>query len=126
MNKAIVILVAGAMIAGAILLAGGKSSEEEVPAKNVSIVDGVQIVEIYAKGGYRPRKSFAQSGIPTIVRMKTSGTFDCSIALRIPDKNISTYLPQSGNTDFDIGTPEPGTLNGLCSMGMYRFAIEFK
>lgn len=125
MNKAVLIVIAGVMVAGAIILAG-RSSGEEALANNVSIVDGVQIVEITAKGGYKPRVSQAQAGIPTVLRFKTNGTFDCSIALRIPSENVNTFLAQSGNTDIDVGTQATSTLHGMCSMGMYRFSVEFK
>lgn len=127
MNKAIVIFVIGVLIAGGILVVkNGGGGDSDAPANNVSIVDGVQIVEVSAKGGYRPKKSVAQAGIPTIPRVKTSSTFDCSRAFRIPSMNYNTILPQSGNTDIDLGSPTAGTLNAMCSMGMYRLSVEFK
>ncbi|MDP2642201.1 MAG: hypothetical protein Q8P21_02835 [bacterium] len=125
MKTAIVIILIGVVAAGIIYLAKSGPTNLDVPANNTSIVDGVQIVEIVARGGYQPRKSVAQAGIPTILRFKTNGTFDCSLSLRIPSQNVSLFLPQSGNTDIDIGTPEAGTLQGMCSMGMYRFSVEF-
>lgn len=127
MKTASIILIIGAVAAGIILLSQRSgSSSGSAPANNVTVVDGKQIVEIAVRGGYRPSRSVAQAGIPTILRMKTNGTFDCSLALRVPSKNISQILPQSGSTDFDLGSPAAGTLNGMCGMGMYRFAIEFK
>lgn len=125
MNKAIVIFVIGAALAGLIIW-GKSGSEEKASRDNVRIENGVQIVEILAKGGYRPRLTEAQAGIPTVVRVKTSSTFDCSRALRVPSQNINTILPQSGMYDIDLGSPEVGTFDALCSMGMYRFAVEFK
>jgi plastocyanin domain-containing protein len=101
------------------VLAGGISS-------NVVIVDGKQIVEITAKGGYKPGKSIAKAGIPTVVRVKTNGTFDCSSFIRIPSLNVSQSLPQTGVTDFDAGTSTAGVLQGTCGMGMYSFDIEFR
>ena len=126
MNKAIVIIVIGIVAAGIIFLWRSAPTQDDVPANNVSIVDGIQIVKISAKGGYRPKLSIADADIPTILRMQTSGTYDCSLSLRIPSRNIGMFLPQSGSTDIDLGVPERGTINGLCSMGMYRFAVEFK
>jgi len=123
------ILVAGLFIGGAFFLSngnGGSKPPEEVNANNVSIVDGKQIIEIRAKGGYQPRKSIAKAGLPTILRFNTSGTFDCSSAVRIPSMNISKILPQSGATDIDLGTPKLGVLQGSCSMGMYPFEIDFQ
>ncbi len=138
MNKTtIAILISAALIISAIIFTSNKSSETkekpskisqqtEIPVNNVSIVDGKQIIEIKAKGGYTPRKSLAQAGIPTILRINTSGTFDCSSSIRIPSMNIQRNLPQSGITDIDIGTNQPGILPGSCGMGMYPFQIEFK
>ena len=104
----------------------GDDTGQVANANNVSIVDGKQIIEINAKGGYQPRKSVAKAGIPTIIRFNTKGTFDCSSAVRIPSLNISKSLPQSGITDIDIGSGEPGKLKGSCGMGMYPFEVEFQ
>ncbi|MEK7552057.1 MAG: cupredoxin domain-containing protein [Patescibacteria group bacterium] len=121
------ILVAVALIGGAFALSKNGNSSGEIPnGNNVSIVDGKQIIEIKAKGGYQPRKSIAKAGIPTIIRFDTNGTFDCSSSVRIPSMNISKILPQSGSTDIDIGTPQLATLQGSCGMGMYPFEVEFQ
>lgn len=127
--KAIIIsiIVAAAIIGGAFMLTGsGNNTGQTANANNVSIVDGKQIIEISAKGGYQPRKSIAKAGIPTIIRFNTKGTFDCSSSVRIPSLNISKSLPQSGVTDVDIGSSQIGTLNGSCGMGMYPFEVEFQ
>lgn len=105
---------------------GITNSNNKIPANNVSIVDGVQIIQIKAKGGYLPRESVAKAGIPTILRFSTNGTFDCSSSVRIPSMNIFKSLPQSGTTDIDLGTQAVGTLEGTCGMGMYPFGVEFK
>lgn len=122
------IIVAVILIGGAIVLTlGGHDSKEgNVSANNVSVVDGKQIIEITAKGGYLPEKSVAKADIPTILRLKTSGTFDCSSAVRIPSMNVTQSLPASGDTDIDLGNPKLGTLQGTCGMGMYPFKIEFQ
>ena len=136
MNKNIIIsiVIATALIIFAIVLTSPKTNNqsnstsitEETPVNNVSIIDGKQIIDIKAKGGYTPRKSVAKANIPTILRMNTSGTFDCSSSVRIPSMNIFKSLPQSGVTDIDLGTQKVGTLNGSCGMGMYPFEIEFQ
>ena len=120
------IILAVALIGGAFLLANNGGSEGGANANNVSIVDGKQIIEIRAKGGYQPRTSTAKAGIPTILRFNTSGTFDCSSSVRIPSMGISKILPQSGTTDIDIGIQQVATLQGSCGMGMYPFEIEFE
>ena len=119
------IVIAVGLIVGAVLLS--KNTVPEVAtAATVSIVDGKQIIEIHAKGGYQPRKIAAQSNIPTILRFDTSGTFDCSASVRIPSMDITQNLPASGSVDIPIGTQASSTLQGTCSMGMYPFEIDFK
>lgn len=121
------IIVAVLVIGGALLYSssGSVTTENEIPANNVSIVDGVQIVEINVKGGYQPRRSTATAGIPTVVRFQTAGTYDCSIAVRIPSLSIAKNLPATATTDIDLGTPKVGLLKGTCGMGMYPFEIDF-
>jgi sulfite exporter TauE/SafE/copper chaperone CopZ len=97
-----------------------------VPANNVTIENGKQIVEIKARGGYTPRTSVAKSGLPTILRFNTSNTFDCSSSVRIPSLNISKSLPSSGLTDIELPNSSVGTLRGTCGMGMYPFEIDFQ
>jgi len=125
----IAIAVSVVLIGGAVMLSGGNSNvptEKVVNENNVSIVDGNQIIEIDAKGGYLPRKSVAKAGVPTIIRFNTTATFDCSSSVRIPSMNISKILPQTGSTDIDVGTPVPGPLEGSCGMGMYPFEVVFE
>jgi len=93
---------------------------------NVNIVDGKQVIEINAKGGYSPRITTAKAGIPTVIKMKTNGSFDCSSALVIPSLDYRNNLPLSGETLIDVPAQKAGTkLQGLCAMGMYNFLIEF-
>lgn len=120
------ILVAVVLIGGAFVFTKKSDTVSVADANNVTIVDGKQIVEISAKGGYRPRKSVAKAGMPTIIRFDTSGTFDCSSSVRIPSMNISKSLPQTGTTDIDVGNQGVTTLQGTCGMGMYPFEVEFK
>ncbi|OHA19926.1 MAG: hypothetical protein A2836_00180 [Candidatus Taylorbacteria bacterium RIFCSPHIGHO2_01_FULL_45_63] len=120
------IAVALALIGGAFALTKIGGTGEVANANNVTIVDGKQIIEIRAKGGYQPRKSVAKAGIPTILRFDTRGTFDCSSSVRIPSMNISKILPQTGSTDIDIGSPAVSALQGSCGMGMYPFEVDFQ
>ncbi|MFA6601312.1 MAG: cupredoxin domain-containing protein [Candidatus Paceibacterota bacterium] len=128
------ILVALVLIGGALFFTSdsrtsqSQNSDQNAAANgnNVTVVDGKQIIEITARGGYQPRKSLAQAGLPTVIRFNTSGSFDCSSSVRIPSLNVSKLLPATGNTDIDIGSPQAGTLQGMCGMGMYRFEVAFE
>lgn len=122
---AVAILIAVQAVVALFLLQG--SGDANDPAtNNVSVVNGVQIIEIRAKGGYQPRRSTAKAGVRTVLRFNTQGTFDCSSSVRIPSLNISKNLPPSGSTDIDLGTPSVALLQGSCGMGMYPFEIYFE
>lgn len=121
------ITVAALLILGSLLLTRGSPDAQNAPqANNVSIVDGQQIIDITAKGGYTPRRSTAKAGIPTILRFHTSGTFDCSSAVRIPSMGVSKNLPPTGTFDVVITNPQAGPLQGMCGMGMYPFQVNFE
>jgi len=99
---------------------------DSISANNVTMENGVQVIEIKAKGGYQPRSSIAKAGLPTVIRFDTNGTFDCSTAVRIPSLGINQVLPRSGATDINIGNPKVAVVKGSCSMGMYNFEVDFR
>ncbi len=122
------ILVAVLSLGGVILFklgqsGGGDSGASQPSRDNVSMVDGKQIVTLRAKGGYTPKVSIVKAGVPTILRVDTIGTFDCSSVLRIPSLNVAENLPATGSTDIALGTLSAGTISGNCGMGMYPFQI---
>src|SRR3989339_336003 len=116
------VIIALVLIGGAFIFSKSSpktTSENVASVNNVTIENGIQIVEINARGGYLPRKSVAKAGVPTVLRFNTDGTFDCSSSVRIPSLNISRNLPISGLTDIELGDSKLGTLQGSCGMGMY-------
>lgn len=103
---------------------GAAPSAESVA--NVSVVDGQQIIDLTAKGGFSPTMTSAAAGVPSVLRVATNGTYDCSSAITIPSLGYSANLPPSGTTNIEIPPQLAGTtLQGTCSMGMYNFAIAF-
>ncbi len=103
-----------------------KSKTDVVSVNNVSFVNGKQIISVRARGGYSPRVSLARADMPTVLRMETKGTFDCSSALIIPSIDYRGYLPQAGITEIEISPQKSGTtLKGFCAMGMYSFQVKF-
>lgn len=126
MNKTTsIILTLGLLVAVGIIFVGG--NKEPGSVKNVEIKDGIQYVTIDAKGGYSPRLSVAQAGIPTKLIVKTSGTFDCSSSLVVRAAGFQKLLPQTGETEIDLGIPKAGVpIEGVCGMGMYSFNVNFQ
>lgn len=97
----------------------------ETPA--ASVIDGKQIINITAKGGYSPRVVVAKAGIPTVLRVTTNGTFDCSASVVIPKISYQKSLRPSETEEIPISAEQAqGILQGLCSMGMYNFQIKFQ
>ncbi len=127
-SNVLAILVVGVLIGGAVMFSGTSlgGSNKTIPANNVSVVDGKQIVDITAKGGYAPRVSTAKANIPTTLRIETKGTFDCSSAITIPSLGYRNNLPPTGTTEIEVPPQKTGTtLQGLCAMGMQNFQINF-
>jgi hypothetical protein len=97
-----------------------------IESNNVYLEDGVQIIEIRAKGGYSPAQTTAKAYLPTLLRMVTDDTFDCSSSVMIPDLRLRKRLPLSGSTDIQLPTiPENTEITVYCGMGMYSFDLDF-
>lgn len=122
------VLIIGAIALGAFLIFREGNATQTVSSTNgsanVTTIDGQQVVTMNVKGGYQPQVSTVKAGIPTILRFTTNGTFDCSSSIRIPSLGIDKNLPSTGTTDISVGALSAGTLQGTCSMGMYRFEID--
>lgn len=130
MHKTISIIITIVLAVGIGIVFWGKTDSKSqsagsVTASNVEVRDGIQYVTINARGGYSPKLSSAQANIPTKLVVKTNGTYDCSASLVIRSIGYQKILPQTGEEIIDVGTPKAGTLQGLCSMGMYNFAVQF-
>jgi len=135
MNKLVLLslTIAALLIAGALLFSDGGDTKTatrtggSAAVASAEVIDGVQYVDITARGGYTPRITKAQAGVPTVIRMKTENTFDCSMALAIPDLGYQSYLKPSGVEEIQVPAEKAqGTLKGLCSMAMYHFQIDFE
>ncbi len=95
--------------------------------QNVTIEGNTQVVSILAKGGYSPELSVAKANFPTILRLITDGTFDCSLALTVPLVGYRENLPTSGVTEIVLPSQNAGAVvNGVCTMGMYSFSVRFE
>ena len=113
-------------VVAVILVIHGGTKPGDTSRANVSSANGSQVIEISAKGGYSPQETTAKANLPTVLKIKSNGDFDCSSSLTIPKIGYQTNLPPSGETVVDVPPQKAGsTLTGLCSMGMYSFTIRF-
>jgi plastocyanin domain-containing protein len=110
-------------------LNNSKASNKPVQSVAVAGVyeqSNTQYVDLKARGGYFPASITAKANMPTILRVTTSNTFDCSSAISIPSLGYRKNLPSTGTTEITIPAQEPNTeINGTCAMGMYDFKIVF-
>ena len=120
-------IVAGVIIGGAILYAGSSGGKAAVASvANVSVTDGKQTIEIGAKDGYTPTLTAAKANMPTVLRVQTNGTFDCSSAITIPSIGYRANLPPTGSTDIEVPPQSAGTsMHIVCGMGMRNASVNF-
>lgn len=129
MNKTVSVIITLGLIVGIGIIFMGDAKKDTTNTgwtQSVEIKDNVQYITIEAGGGYSPRITEAKAGLPTKLIIKTNGTYDCSASLVIHSIGFQKILPQTGETEIDIGTPKAGVpLQGVCGMGMYSFLINF-
>ena len=88
--------------------------------------DGSQSLAVLASNGYYPLSTTAKAGVPSVLRVYTNNTYDCSRAFLLPQGRVRKLLAPSGVTEIAIPAQEKGsTLFGTCAMGMYTFTITF-
>lgn len=88
--------------------------------------DGSQSLAVLASSWYFPLSYTAKAGKPSVLRIYTHKTFDCSRAFSIPSMGVQKLLSPSGVFEVAIPAMKAGaTLFGTCSMGMYTFTIQF-
>ncbi len=132
MNKVILVSAAFTVLAIGGIVALLKTNNAEMPTgsvssqANVTMIDGKQVIQIHAKGGYAPRVTVAKANTPTVIDVITDGTYDCSSSLTVAAVGFRKTLPSTGTTPIDIPPQKPGAIiKGLCTMGMYSFVVNF-
>ncbi len=110
------------------VLVRGSTPQTPLQANSgISMENGIQIIDMTAKGGFSPSSITAKAGVPTELRVATNGTYDCSSTLVIPSLSYQKTLKPTGTETITISSEKAtGTLNGTCGMGMYKFQIAFK
>jgi hypothetical protein len=93
-----------------------------VPAPPLS--GGVQVLRIDAtSGGYSPQSVAARAGVPTKVVFHTDNTRSCIVYTTFPTIGKQVVLPDTGDTEVDLGALAAGEVPISCSMGMYTGTI---
>ncbi len=131
MNKNIItaIIIGFVVVSAAVFYSGDRTATTEINPPITAVIDASdkQIIDIAARGGYSPRLVVAKAGIETIIRVVTKDTYDCSVSLVIPKLEYRKFLTSNGTEDIIVPAEKAkGTLNGLCSMGMYSFKVVFQ
>ena len=125
-NTIISIIVSVALIGGTLYFVSDRTASSDIESQNVEIRDGVQYVNVTAKGSYSPRRTQLKGGLPTKLVVKTDGTYDCTASLTIRSVGFQKVLQPTGEEVIDLGTPKSGErIQGVCGMGMYNFSINF-
>jgi plastocyanin domain-containing protein len=129
-SKLMIFFIVVAVLVGAIIWIKSSDKSKDNSANTQQNVlgstSGGQIIEVKVSNGYSPTSITAKAGVPTTLRMVSSGASGCEKAFQILGLNVSKVLPTDGTTDIDLGSPKAGTtITGTCSMGMYRVVIKF-
>jgi plastocyanin domain-containing protein len=83
---------------------------------------GVQRVRVEVKGGYSPSVVRVRAGAPVRLEFHREETNPCSEEVVIPDFGIRAYLRPHQTTSVSF-TPDEGTHEFVCGMGMLRGSI---
>lgn len=105
-----------------------KSSDKSSILTNESLTeeDGKQVINITAKGGFSPNYIIARSEKPTILKIRTENTIDCTSSLSIPKLSYNKLLPLTGTTEIEIPEQNSGEeIYGTCNIGLYHFTLKF-
>jgi sulfite exporter TauE/SafE len=90
----------------------------------VEVVNGAQELTINVTGqGYSPNMFTVESGQPIRLRLVSRETYGCALAFYVPSHNILQVLPATGTTFIELPAQQPGRVDFMCSMGMYRGVI---
>lgn len=83
---------------------------------------GVQRIPIEVKSGYDPALIRVRAGAPVRLEFHRDETSSCTEEVVLADFGIRTYLPAHQTTAVTF-TPDAGTYEFTCGMGMVRGTI---
>lgn len=99
------------------------AAHTRVDAPPIAKTGGRQSVIVTARtGGYSPAELAVDSGVPTILIVRSVDAEGCVRAFVVRDKQY--VLPVNGDTSIDLGVLRPGRLDYTCAMGMYTGTLR--
>jgi len=98
---------------------------QETQATVSQPADGTTLAMTATSYAYSPAVIQAKAGQPYKLIIKSTDNKSCGRSLVIPDLNLQTTLPQTGESTIDIPAQKSGTLKITCIMGMYHTQITF-
>ncbi len=117
------LVITAVIIGGAVMLV---TDNRVASTANVTQENETQVIAINVKGDYQPALTEAKAGVPSVLRMASSGVYSCALALKVPKLGFQQYLPPTGTTDIPVPPQKAGSsIKGICSMGMYNFEVKF-
>lgn len=106
-------------------ITNNQNSSGNMSVSYPKIVDGYQIATINVLGdGYSPSIITLKEGVPTKLSLKTSDTYSCAIAFRIPALKMGVNLKPNGEEILAVPALKKGNYAFNCSMGMYQGVIK--
>jgi sulfite exporter TauE/SafE len=75
---------------------------------------------------YSPDVIKAQANVPSMLEVTSKDNRGCGRAFTIPSLGIQEVLPENGVVTVDLPAQKKGTLEVMCTMGMYFAQIEFE
>ena len=86
--------------------------------------DGVQVIAVTVKGGYRPDLIEVSAGTPVRLVFDRQETGDCSSRVVIPDFRINQALPAYATTAVEFTPRTSGDYDFACGMNMLHGRIR--
>ena len=86
--------------------------------------DGVQVLTVTVKGGYRPDLIQVSAGTPVRLMFDRQESGDCSSRVVIPDFRINQALPAYATTAVEFTPRTPGEFDFACGMNMLHGRIR--
>lgn len=121
MDKILIILLAGTLIAAIAWWFYGPKNTSAVSADQSTEIQAVTIV---VDGGYKPGVVSLQAGKPAVITFLRKDPSSCLAEVIMPDFNVNEKLPVNQPFEVSIQPDAKGTYTYTCGMRMFSGTIE--